>query len=82
MRWIPLVVCHVDVVKVSIKSGMARERGSMMPRPPARKWSCVISRAWWGRTGQPMRLDRNFAMMWLVAEVKRPFQSVQVEGGC
>ena len=66
---------------MSIKSGMAWEQGSIMPRPPAFRCSCVISRAWWGRTGQPMRSEMNCAIMWLVAAVRGPFQSVQVSGG-
>ena len=71
----------MDVVKVNMKSGIARERGSIMPRPPACKCSWAMSRAWWGRTGQPVRLEMNCAIRWLVAAVRGPFQSVQVGGG-
>jgi len=77
----PLVACLVDVVKLSIKSGIARERGSIMPSPPAFRFIWQISRAWWGRIATPMRSEMNLAMMWLVAEVRGPFQSVQVGGG-
>ena len=81
LRLILVVACLVEVVKLSIKSGIARERGSMIPSPPALRDSWEISRAWCGRIAVPMRSEINFAMMWLVAEVKGPFQSVQVGGG-
>jgi hypothetical protein len=45
LRWIPLVACRVEVVNMSMKSGMARVRGSKIPRPPALMLSCVMRRA-------------------------------------
>ncbi len=78
---IPPMACRADVVKVSIKSGMARERGSMIPRPPVCRCNCAISRSWWGRVGQLMSSEMNFVMIWFVAEVKGPFQLVHVGGG-
>jgi hypothetical protein len=38
-RYIPLVACRVDVVNVSMKSGIARVRGSNIPSPPALRLS-------------------------------------------
>ena len=43
-----MVACLVEVVKLSIKSGIVRERGSMIPSPPALRVSWEISRAWCG----------------------------------
>ena len=69
MRWIPLVVWFVDVLKVNMMSGMAWEQGSRMPRLPAFKLSYVMIRAWWGRIVMlPMRSERKLAMLWLVVE--------------
>ncbi len=81
LRWIPLVACLVEVVNVSMKSGMARVRGSKIPRPPPLRLSCAMRRAWWGRVGTPIMSEMNRAMMWLVAAVRGPFQSVQSGGG-
>ena len=50
-------------------------------RPPACRCNCAISRVWWGRVGQLMSSEMNFVMIWFVAEVKGPFQSVHVGGG-
>ena len=75
------MACLVDVVKLSIKSGIAREQGSMIPRPPSWRCSCAISRAWCGRVGQLMSSEINFVMIWFVADVRGPFQSVHVGGG-
>ena len=71
----------MEVVNVSMKSGIARVRGSKIPSPPALRLSCAMSRAWWGRVVTPMVLEMNLAMMWLVADVRGPFQSVQSGGG-
>jgi len=37
--------------------------------------------AGWGRVVTPMVSEMNLAMMWLVANVRRPFQLVQSGGG-
>ena len=47
LRRMPVVACLVDVVKVSKKSGIARERGSSMPSPPAVRFIWQMRRAWW-----------------------------------
>ncbi len=71
----------MEVVNVSMKSGMARVRGSKIPRPPALRLSCAMRRVWWGKVGTPIMSEMNRAMMWLVAAVRGPFQSVQSGGG-
>ncbi len=53
-----------------MKSGIARDRGSRMTRPPALMLSCAMSRAWCGREVVPRRSDRKFWMMKLVVEVR------------
>jgi hypothetical protein len=45
LRKILLVGCRVEVVNVSMKSGMAHVWGSRIPRLPAFKLSCAIRRA-------------------------------------
>jgi hypothetical protein len=77
----PLVACRVDVVNVSMKLGMACDRGSKMPRPPLVMLICAMSKAWWGSMETPSSLERNCEMMWLVAEMRGPSQSVQLGGG-
>jgi hypothetical protein len=42
---------------------------------------CAMRRAWWGRVMTPMVSEMNRAIMWLVADVRGPFQSVQSGGG-
>ena len=44
LRKIQLVACRVEVVNVRIKSGMARVRGSRIPRPPEFKLSYAMRR--------------------------------------
>ena len=41
---IPEVAWHSDVMRVSMKSGIAWERGSMMPNPPPLmlNWEIII----------------------------------------
>ncbi len=77
-----MVACLVDVVKLSIKSGIAREQGSIMPSPPAVRFIWQTSRAWWGRTVTPTRSEMKLAMIWLVAEVKVHSSRSRLEGGC
>ncbi len=43
LRKIPFIACWVEVVNLSMKSGMACVRGSRIPRPPAFKLSCAIN---------------------------------------
>ncbi len=43
--------------------------------------SCAMRRVWWGRVVTPMVSEMNLVMMWLVAEVRGPFQSIQSGGG-
>jgi hypothetical protein len=81
LRSIPLVACWRVDVNDSMKSGIATERGSRMPRPPALMLSCAMSRAWCGRDAVPAMSDRNFFMIWFVVEVSGPSQSVQSGGG-
>ena len=81
LRYIPLVACRRADVNDSMKSGIATERGSRMPMPPALMLSCAMSRAWCGRVVVPVISDRNFVMIWFVVEVSGPSQSVQSGGG-
>ena len=81
LRYIPLVPCRRADVNDIMKSGIATERGSRMPRPPALMLSCAMSRAWCGRDVVPVMSDRNFVMIWFVVVVSGPSQSVQSGGG-
>ncbi len=81
LSYIPLVACQRADVNDSMKSGIAMERGSRMPRPPALMLSCVMSRTWCGRDVVPVMSNRNFVMIWFVVEVSGPSQSVQSGGG-
>ncbi len=81
LRYIPLVACQRADVNDSMKSGIATERGSRMPTPPALMLSCAISRVWCGRDVVPMMADRDFVMIWFVVEVSGPSQSVHSGGG-
>jgi hypothetical protein len=63
LRYIPLVAWRRADVNDSMKSRIAQECGSRMPRPPALMLSCAMSRAWCGREVVPMRSERNFGMM-------------------
>ena len=81
LRYIPLVACRRADVNDSMKSRIATECGSIMPRPPALMLSCAMSRAWCGRDVVPVMSDRNFVMIWFVVEVSGPSQSVQSGGG-
>jgi hypothetical protein len=63
-------------VNVSMKSGIERVQGSNIPSPPVLRLSCAKKRAWWGRVVTPMVLEMNRAIMWLVADVRGPFQLV------
>ncbi len=81
LRCIPLVAWWRADINDSMKSGIAREHGSRMLRPPALMLSCAMSRAWCGREVVPMRSERNFVMMKFVVEVRGPSQSVQSRGG-
>ncbi len=49
LRYKPLVAWRRADVNDSMKSGIATERGSRMPRLPALMLSCAMSRAWCGR---------------------------------
>jgi hypothetical protein len=77
----PWVAWQRADVNDSMKSGITRDCGSRMLRPPALMLSCAMSRAWCGREVVPIRSDRKFWMMKLVAEVRGLSQSVQVWGG-
>ncbi len=81
LRYILLVACRRAGVNDSMKSRIATEHGSGMPRPPALMLSCAISRAWCGRNVVPVMSDRNFVMIWFVVEVSGSSQSVQSGGG-
>jgi hypothetical protein len=74
-RYISLVACWVDVVNVSMKSGIARVRGSNIPSPLALRRSCAMRRVWWGRVVTPMVSEMNRAIMWLVVDVSGPVHS-------
>ena len=45
LRYIPLVAWRRADVNDSMKSGIATERGSRMPRPPTLMLSCAMSTA-------------------------------------
>ncbi len=75
------VECRRADVNDSMKSEIATERGSRMPRLPALMLSCAMSRVWCGRDVVPVMSDRNFVMIWFVVEISGPSQSVQSGGG-
>ena len=82
LRYIPLVACWRADVNDSMKSGIAKEHGSRMPKLPALMLSCAMSWVWCGRDVVPVMSDRNFVMIiWFVVEVSGPSQSVQSGGG-
>ena len=77
LRYIPLVAWRRADVNDSMKSGIARDRGSRKLRPPALMPSCAMSRAWCRREVVPMRSERNFVMMKFVVEIRGPSQSAR-----
>ena len=68
LRYIPLVACMRADVNDSMKSKIATEHGSRMPRPLM--LSCAMSRAWCGKDVVPVMSDKNFVMIWFVVEVQ------------
>jgi hypothetical protein len=66
---------------MSMKSGIALDRGSSIPRPPAFSGSCEMSRAWWGMLDRVRSVARKDFMISLVAESRGPFQLVQIGEG-
>jgi hypothetical protein len=61
---------------VSMKSEIALDHGSSIPRPLAFSGSCEMSRVRWGMSGRVKSFARKDSMIWLVADLRGPFQSV------
>ncbi len=66
---------------MSMKSGIALDRGSSIPRPPLFSGGCEMSRVCWGMLSRVRSVARKDSMILFVVEVRGPFQSVQIGGG-